>query len=228
MHKPSIYIVEDEPIIVIAINTVLKKAGYPILGDADNVEDAYKEISTLNPDLVVIDIALEGKKDGVDLALMLEKLDLPYLFLTSQTDPLTINKVKKSNPLGYIVKPFTESSLKSNLELAWYNYVKNIRYLVFKTSHEVHKIKQSDIWYLKAFDNYCYLYTKNDKHLIPKTLKYIYNELDKSLFIKTHRSYIVNAEKVTFIEKDIVHLDAIEIPLSKTYKLMVKETISFI
>lgn len=226
MDKPKIYIVEDEPIIVITIKTILKKAGYEIVGDADNVKEAQNEIIKETPDLVVLDIELDGEEDGVDLALLLDNKEIPYLYLTAQTDPLTIKKVKQTNPLGYIVKPFTESSLRSNLELAWHNYIKEIRYFVFKTSHEIHKIKQSDILYLKAFDNYCYLFTKNEKHLIPKTLKHIHNQIDNSIFIKTHRSYVINSEKVTSVNKDTVHLGSNEIPLSKTFKLSVKDIIS--
>lgn len=226
MNKPKVYIVEDEPIIVITIKTILEKAGYEVVGDADNVSSAQDEILKYAPDLVVLDIELDGNKDGVDLAIQLERKKTPYLYLTAQTDPLTIKKVKQTNPLGYIVKPFTESSLRSNIELAWHNYIKEIRYFVFKTSHEVHKIKQSDIVYLKAFDNYCYLFTKNEKHLIPKTLKYIHDQLDNTLFVKTHRSYVINSEKVTSVDKDTVYLNNDKVPLSKTFKPHIKDIIS--
>lgn len=225
MSKPKIYIVEDEPIIVITIKTILEKIDYEVIGDADNVNDAKNEILKGMPDLVLLDIELDGDKDGVDLALQLENKEIPYLFLTAQTDPLTIKKVKQTNPLGYIVKPFTESSLRSNIELAWHNYIKEVQYFVFKTSHEIHKIKQSDILYLKAFDNYCYLFTKNEKHLIPKTLKYIHDQLNSTLFVKTHRSYVVNSAKVTSVDKDTVYLGNEEVPLSKTFKPFIKSII---
>ncbi len=121
LKKPRIYIVEDDPIIAATIETALQKQGYKIIGDSENYATALQQIRELKPDLILLDIQLEGDKDGVDLAVELDKEDVPYLYLTSQTDPETISRVKKTKPLGYIVKPFTENGLRSNIELAWHN-----------------------------------------------------------------------------------------------------------
>ncbi len=94
MSKLNIYIVEDDPIIAITIETALKKQGYNICGNTDNVEEALDEIKETNLDLVLLDIQLGGEKDGVDLAEILDKLEKPYLYLTSQTDPHTIKRVR--------------------------------------------------------------------------------------------------------------------------------------
>ena len=118
----NIYIVEDEPLIVSTIEVALRKQGFYAVGDAEDYFTALNDIERLRPDLVLVDIQLSGSKDGVDLAEALDKRKQPYLFLSSQTDPNTIDRVKHTNPLGYIVKPFTETGLRTNIELAWHNY----------------------------------------------------------------------------------------------------------
>lgn len=222
MSSLSIYIVEDEPLIVSTIETALLKQGYKVLGDAEDVITALKEIKTLQPDLILIDIQLVGSQDGVDLALELDKEQLPYLFLTSQTDPDTVVRVKETNPLGYIVKPFTEAGLRSNIELAWHSYKsQNHQFLMLKSEGRLHKIDQNCILYLKAFDNYCYVYTSSKRYLVPHTLKHMAEQLNKDTFIKTHRSYWVNVNHIDSIGINELVLKTEPIPISASQKSLV-------
>lgn len=222
MEKPKIYIVEDDPIIAVTIETALIKQGYTIIGDAEDYDTALKEIQEINPNLILLDIQLEGDKDGIDLALVLDKMNVPYLYLTSQTDPETIVRVKKTKPLGYIVKPFTENGLRSNIELAWHNLsLTSKQYILVKSEGYMHKIDQSNIKYLQAFDNYCYIYTNDKKILVPHTLKKTAELLKPDNFIKTHRSYIVNKELILGIRQSNVVLGDDLIPLSNSNRLVV-------
>ncbi len=223
MSHLKIYIVEDDPLIALTIETALKKQGYTICGNADNVEEAIEKIKTNNPDLVLVDIQLDGEKDGVHLAESLDKLEIPYIYLTSQTDPHTVQRVKETRPLGYIVKPFTENGLRSNIEITWSNYKKDEEYLVFSANNELHKIKQSQILYLKAFDNYCYVVTLDREYLVPKTLKFLASQLNTERFIKTHRSYFVNLLKIDGLKADSLLISNIEIPVSNSKKPELKQ-----
>ncbi|WP_422106153.1 LytR/AlgR family response regulator transcription factor [Winogradskyella sp.] len=223
----NIIIVEDEPIICATIETALVKAGHNIVDEADTYEDALDAISDTPPDLVIIDIHLHGQKDGIDLAMELDRINLPYLYLTSQTDPETIDRVKSTNPLGYIVKPFTESGLQSNIELAWFDYTKkSLNSILIKHEGSVVKVLQNDILYLKAFDNYCYIITKDQQYLVPHTLKHMAQQLDEELFLKTHRSYIVNMSYVATIEKKAVEIMGDSIPLSSAHRTSVLDKLS--
>jgi DNA-binding LytR/AlgR family response regulator len=218
----NIYIVEDEPLIVSTIEVALRKQGFYALGNTDNFKSAIKDIERLNPDLVLIDIQLEGHKDGVDLALELDKIQQPYLFLSSQTDPSTINRVKQTNPLGYIVKPFTETGLRTNIELAWHNYSESKQqFLTIKHEGRLHRINQNTIYYLKAFDNYCYIVTQSQTYLVPHTLKHVFEQLENTEFIKTHRSYVVNLNHILSVNKNTSSLESENIPLSASQKSLV-------
>jgi len=225
LSKLNIYIVEDDPIIAITLESILQKNGYSVCGHADNVDEALTEIKSNKPDLVLVDIQLDGEKDGVDLAENLDMLNKPYLYLTSQTDPHTIKRVKQTRPLGYIVKPFTENGLRSNIEIAWNNYIHDEEFLSFSADNELYKIKQSQILYLKAYDNYCYVITTTRKYLVPKTLKYLSSQLNQEKFVKTHRSYIINLLKVDALCKNVVIINNIEIPISNSRKSTLKQLI---
>ena len=222
MKPLSIFIVEDEPLIVATIEVALRKQNFTIAGNADDVKTAIKDIERLKPDLVLIDIQLSGAKDGVDLATELDKQNYPYLYLSSQTDPNTINRVKFTNPLGYIVKPFTENGLRTNIELAWYKYKEAQQYFItIKHEGRIHRINENTISYLKAYDNYCYITTATETYLVPQTLKHTAQQLKSSKFIKTHRSYIVNIHHVTGVDKNNILLVNEAIPLSASNRKVV-------
>ncbi|HET8828133.1 MAG TPA: response regulator transcription factor, partial [Pelobium sp.] len=208
------------------INSALKKQGFQVLGDSDEYDEALHAIDTTQPDLVLVDIQLEGAKDGVDLAKELDKRGIPYLYLTSQTDPLTIKRVKETHPLGYIVKPFTENGLRSNIELAWHNFsLTNQDFILLKSEGRTHKINQENILYLKAFDNYCYVVTPSDKFLVPHTLKKTSEKLNPANFVQTHRSYWVNIKKISSATTSMVYLDNEKIPLSSSNRNLVLQVL---
>ncbi|MCW5518916.1 response regulator [Aureitalea sp. L0-47] len=224
MPALKIFIVEDEPLIAVTIETALLKQGFSVLGDAENYEEAIAAVQKEKPDLVLLDIQLEGEKDGVELAMEFDKRKIPYLYLTSQTDPETVNRVKETHPLGFIVKPFTEAGLRSHIELAWHKLssTKN-EFLVIKSEGETYKLNQQDILYLKAFDNYCYVVTKDHSYLVPKTLKFTSEGLNPAHFAKPHRSFVVNLRKVSKMTLDSLEIEGDLIPLSASNKESIKE-----
>jgi len=214
-----LYIVEDEPLIAETAKMALESYGMKVLGISEDYENALQQIQDRQANMVLLDINIQGEKDGVELALTLEKLNIPYLFVTSQTDPSTLARVKKTKPLGFIVKPFTESGLLSNIELAWHKIsLEKEEYIIIRSEGERIKLNQASIQYLKAFDNYCYIITVGNEYLVPHTLKHTAKKLNSNIFIKSHRSYIVNVQKIKGIKSDKVIIENVEVPMSHTYK----------
>ena len=219
MKLLNIYIVEDEPLIAATVETALKKQGFKVIGDSDEYDEALEQIDKNRPDLVLVDIQLEGDKDGIDLAMQLDDRKIPYLYLTSQTDPQTIKRVKETHPLGYIVKPFTEAGLRSNIELAWHNFsMTNDDFILLKSNGRTYKINQASITYLKAFDNYCYVNTTSGKYVVPHTLKHTSEKLNLQNFVQTHRSYWVNLKRISSVKKNVVYVDNEALPVSNSKK----------
>lgn len=218
-HNLRIYIVEDEPIIAETAKMTLESFGINVLGISESYDDALQNIKLKQANMVLLDINLVGDKNGIDLALKLDELQVPYLFLTSQTDADTIAKVKGTNPLGFLVKPFTDSGLLTNIELAWHKIsLEKEEYISIRANGERIKLNHASILYLQAFDNYCYIVTYNERYLIPHTLKHTHEKLNSSSFVKSHRSYIINVSKIKSVKSATVLLEHVEVPLSLTYK----------
>lgn len=123
MTGVRILVVEDEPLIADDIANQLRINDFEISAIAYDYEDAVYELKFNIPDAVVLDINLGSGKTGVDIAEVInEKYDLPFIYLTSYADKETLERAKRTEPLGYVVKPFDERNLIATLEIALYNF----------------------------------------------------------------------------------------------------------
>lgn len=119
----KILVVEDERIVAEDIQRSLESIGYVVTAVTDSGEDALVQTEKTKPDLVLMDIVLSGKIDGIDAA---EKIiacfDIPIIYLTAYSDEQTLNKAKITEPYGYILKPYHDSELQSSVEMALYKH----------------------------------------------------------------------------------------------------------
>ncbi|AAM32650.1 transcriptional regulator [Methanosarcina mazei Go1] len=119
MAEGRILIVEDEHIVAMGIKRMLKSLGYTVTGVASSGKDAISKAESTFPDLILMDIMLKGELDGVEAAKEIkERFDVPIVYLTAYSDSNILERVKKTGPSGYIVKPFDEKDLYSNIEIA--------------------------------------------------------------------------------------------------------------
>ena len=119
MRKGSIMIVEDDPIIAALIESRLLKIGYSIFAKAKNESEIQRAINTRFPDVILMDIILEGSEDGIVIAKkIIEKKPVPIVFLTAHTDDETLNRVREAGHQGFIIKPFNDDDLRVSIELA--------------------------------------------------------------------------------------------------------------
>lgn len=123
MAKIKILIVEDEPLIAEDIRELLSQVNYQVVGVAFNKEDAFSLLQTTQPDIALLDINLGDNTDGITIAETInEKYNIPFLYLTSYSSKLILDKVKHTFPMGYIVKPFEEANLFTAVEIALSNF----------------------------------------------------------------------------------------------------------
>ena len=122
MVDVKVLIVEDEAIVALDIKNRLEKLGYnPTI--ASSGEDAIKMSAETCPHIVLMDIMLDGKMDGIETAVQIHKhIDIPIIYLTAYADDKTLSRAKITKPFGYILKPFEERELHSAIEIALYNY----------------------------------------------------------------------------------------------------------
>lgn len=123
MGDIRILIVEDEPIIAEDIASLVEKNDFVVSAIVYTKANALQELDTNLPDLVLLDINLNGEMDGLLIAEKInQQLNIPFVFITSYSDKSTLEKAKYTEPSGYIVKPFNEAGLYSTLEIALYNH----------------------------------------------------------------------------------------------------------
>lgn len=119
MSTARVLIVEDESIIALDIQTSLQNAGYQVVSIATTAEEALMNTASFRPDLVLMDIRLRGEMDGVETAEQIRQTwQLPVIFLTAHADENTLSRAKKTQPFGYILKPFEDRELITMIEIA--------------------------------------------------------------------------------------------------------------
>jgi len=123
MAQHKIIIVEDDEITALNLNMSLQKHGYDVVSVCDNATDAKQLVSTLLPDIVIIDISLQESNDGIELAKSIKAdQNIPFIYLTSYSDDDIISQAKLTEPYGYIVKPFDPGSLHATIQMALFKY----------------------------------------------------------------------------------------------------------
>lgn len=121
--KLKVLIVEDEVLIAKHIEDALINGGFSVVGIAHDSETALDYISNRQPNFIILDINIDGQKDGIEVAeIVKSKYDIPFMFLTALSDIQTLDRAKKVNPCGYIVKPFKTRDLVSSITIGLYNY----------------------------------------------------------------------------------------------------------
>ena len=123
MAKANILIVEDEQIVALDIARSLQRSGYHVLGSVISGKQAIEFIRKSTPDLVLMDIQLQGEMDGVVAAAIIsDEFDLPVIYLTANSDSATIERAQITEPYGYLVKPFKESELYAAIQTSLYKH----------------------------------------------------------------------------------------------------------
>ena len=114
-----VMLVDDEAIITMHLEGSISSMGHKVVGMTSSGEDAIAKARVLKPDIVLMDVVMPGKINGIAAAKVIHKeLGIPVIFITSYADDKIIEEVKQVNPYGYIVKPFNELELKAAVELA--------------------------------------------------------------------------------------------------------------
>ncbi|MEP6466210.1 MAG: sigma 54-interacting transcriptional regulator [Parafilimonas sp.] len=121
MNK-TILIVEDEFIVADDLQLTLQQAGYTVCGIADNVVEAKEIIETKKPSLVLLDIHLKGKLNGIELAKELKEQNIAFIYLSANSNQKILEEAKATEPYGFLVKPFREKDLLVMIDIAFYRH----------------------------------------------------------------------------------------------------------
>ena len=124
----AILVVEDERVVARDIEESLVRMGYDVVGLAASSSECLAHAEEHRPDLVLMDIRIEGAVDGIETARILRsRFDVPVIFLTAYADDQTVARAKETEALGYILKPFRAGELKSAVEIALFKHAMETR-----------------------------------------------------------------------------------------------------
>lgn len=219
MQNINVLIIEDVPAESELLVKMLVENGYEIAGVATNYPEALQLFYEKKVDVVIIDIFLNGRPDGITFA---ETINItpnvlkPFVFLTASKDRQVFETAKLTHPFSFLLKPFNELEVLYAIEIAvekFYaqqnvfstneqNTVVGQDYLFIKKKRSLKKTLISEILYIEVEGRYCNIVTENEKFLILISLLRISELLPKNKFIRTHRNYLVNIEKIVEIITD--------------------------
>ncbi|MCW1147584.1 LytR/AlgR family response regulator transcription factor [Flavobacterium lacisediminis] len=213
---PKILIVEDDVIIAEFIKDILEENNYNSVTIANDYETAVSEMQNFVPDLILMDINLNGLNSGIELA---EKKNenAKVIFLTGQNDHGLMSKALTTSPESYLTKPLKKNDLIAAIQLS---ILKNKpSYVVIKDGTKTIKIDLNEILFAKSENIYVDIQTTTKKYTIRKSLDTFLKELNNSNFIKVHRSYVINTIKITSKKTTSVFIEKYEIPISRNTNL---------
>ncbi len=235
MEKPiKLFIIEDEMIIGANISLQLSKLGYEVTGIVSRGEEALEHIKQNKPDIVLMDIQLKGKLDGIQTAeLIKQNYSIPIIFLTANSDDVHFNRAKATKPAAFISKPFRNIDLERAIELTISRMMTDVSQNVnlpknklspfilsdsifVKANDKMVKIVIENIYYIEAERNYCQIFSKDKSYLLVMTLKDIGEKLPAENFFRVHRSFIVNLAHIDEVAGTHIVVSRKAIPLSKT------------
>ena len=228
MYK--IYIVEDMALNRMELEDQLHESGFVISGSAASAETAWEELKhKADTDLVLVDIHLAGKMNGVWLAQQIRRhLSMAIVYLTAYGDPQTLQEVQETEPNGYLMKPYNVPTLENTIRIAIKSHnsrfelakkvLQNQPFIFIKEGKKQLKIDPLEIDFIQSDGNYLLVITKSKKYVVRKKMSDIIEELSSPLFIKVHRRYLVNVQKITKLQTDKVFIGKQELPLARKYK----------
>ncbi|EAY24880.1 LytR/AlgR family response regulator transcription factor [Microscilla marina] len=230
----KILITEDDPIYADALEILLESIGHQVVGIANNAPQALRLIKATQPDLLLLNIEVNGKVDGIYIAQELREYasPIPFIFITSLQDPDIFEKAKRTNPFAYITKPVDKCTLLRTVELALYKYtqqndfeeienrVQDEESFFVKVGRQLRRIHVSDICYLKVDRKYSTIALEDEKFKTRMSLQDLARKLPADAFIKVHKSYMVNLQKIDEVDldKESIKMGPHVIPLSRRHK----------
>lgn len=233
MKAYKILIVEDEILIADHIARYLSQKGHQVVGIAISYEEAKTLYHKTQPNLVLLDIRLNGPKTGIDFAYYLKQQanPIPFIYLTSQLDQRSINLAKTTLPGGYLTKPVQKESLYTTIEMLMYQHwvkqreAKSI--LQLNNGIQQFEVPVQEILYLQADHIYVRVHMADEHYILQRgTLKELLKQLPTDQFIQTHRSFVINIQQVSHWDKEAIYVGEKALPVSRSRRKTVQMYLS--
>lgn len=208
-------IIEDELIIADHLAQILSSLDINIVDVIENLVDAEKSLTNA-PDFYFLDIRLSNNQNGIEFGKTLTHLAIPFIYVTANNELEILKKAIATQPISYITKPFKERDVIAAVELIKLK-IQSSKYLQIITPKGVKKIAEQEILYCEAEGSYVKIVTEKGTFIQRMTLKKTMEMLSDD-FVKIHRSYVVNKQKISSFKSNVVFINNHQLPISRAYK----------
>ncbi len=217
MSALNILIVEDEFLVAADIEESLISLGYTVQNCVATGLGAIAEVEKNLPDIILMDIVLKGEMNGIEAATLINKKhNVPIIYLTANADIGTVEKAKISLPYGYIIKPFTEKELHTNIEIARFKFENDIKskiesdqfnkffelgkqdkqQLIVDSDSGLEKISIPDVYYIEQDGDTCQIHMLNDSVAVKRFLADLEPRFPADVFVRVSKDHLVNTKKI--------------------------------
>lgn len=240
MSTIRILAVEDDPLYAESLKIVIEELGYQLMAIVDNTADALSAIHQEEPDLILMDIEINDRLTGIDLAKIIKPLtNAPVIYVTAFKDKSVIDKAKYTSPAAFIIKPYEQESLQAAIELALFakpavNFKPaspSMDSFYIRDNHRLVKINVSEILTVEVEEKYCYIITAQRRYIINIRLKQLLKQLPSDDFIQIHRSFVVRKsaiEEINNTSNEITLIGKKSFPIGKTYRETLLSSLNYL
>ncbi len=173
MPQSNILVVEDNAVIALDIQRQLKRLSYNVCGSAATGEDAITAATAANPDIVLMDIMLNGEMDGIEAAEEIRaSLKIPVIYISAYSDDDTLRRASVTEPFGYLVKPFSERELHATIEVALYKHA-----IDSKLRESENEVRRQKMYFEQLFQN------------LPEAVAVLKHEDNKAVVTKINKAF---------------------------------------
>ena len=238
-----ILIVEDDIIIATDLQIRLQRIGYQVVGIAKNSDEAVELFMKHDIDLLLMDINIQGEKDGIETAQILQNHKVvPLIYVTALADQVTIERAKITRPSAYLTKPFNEVDLQVAIDIAINNFAYQKKIVVpnetlpannvltadnilrmndtifIKQNYRFQKLQLADIQFIKADNHYSDIVLEKKKITLRMSLQTVLDRLNSEDIIRIHRSYAINTKFIEEFNDTEIIIGKHSIPIGQSYK----------
>lgn len=217
LENKKILVVEDVTNIEIDVKNRLEEMGYIVQSIVLSAEKAFESIENESPDIVLMDINLDGNISGIEAARQIQdNYSVPVLFLSGESDKKILRKTAEAGAYGFVSKPFKEAEIFANIEHALYKHDKYLdllkenkklksasgnrknteEFIFIRADYKLNKINLKDILFIEAQKDYVVIHTAAKVFTTHATMKKMEKVLPEDEFMRIHRSYIIRLDKI--------------------------------
>lgn len=218
MNNTRILIVEDEILIAEDLKDTLFDLGFSQVDMAHDRKSAIEMIHTVNPQIVLLDIRMEGETDGLEIGKFIaENTKQPFIYITAHSDVAMVKEIVKTRPEGYITKPVKKSDLFAAISLALQKVKVEDRSksISIKDGYSNVLIQLDKILFVEAEGNYLNIVCEDRRYVSRQSMESIMEEMNDERFFRIHRSYFVNTQKILKYSKKEIQIGIYKLPVSR-------------